>query len=794
MKTKRLFVTLICLVQTVLLSVSYSKDYYVKVDGSGSKDGSSWEDAMSGEQFTSICGSVPDSTTFFLAEGEYEPMKVYGYSGFYLNSDIRVIGGYPADAKTGAKREKGKYSTIDASGLGVKSYLFRRLNYNDTLNIYLEGLAMKNVMNAIEGDPGSEIIVEDCLFDNAPLVFNKSSHVEINNSTIQNITAESEIPYSIEADSVVGLYIRGTKFKEIEGNVFKPTSVVDNLTMENVGVDAEIIQIGSVGSVSFDKVVSSAGMFCDKLQNNLSINESSLPRVSMKAGKLVKIINSTIEGEGIHIESDSAIVENSKISNKETTPCLYTRQSNVKVKKSVLSGGSFGVFYFNGSVDIEDSYIYSNTRAGIVADENTVNASSYKPLILKNNYIGLNENGEVAGNGIGVSVFANKFIATGNIISGNESNGIEFYDVNEVVIENNYIGTDRNYRDLGNGGCGIDLNKSIGGGTGSVKLSPSSFEKANVIGFNGGDGVIVSTSTQSDESYISHNYIGVAPDGTKIPNKGYGVRIVEGYNSNLPATLVENQLGYNEEGDVSEGFPFKISKNIFLGNKSKAIDKTYAAFHSNFNPVIKNVSVDGDNYIVQGVTAEHAIVDVELFGTNSAPQSALVYLGTVKLSTSDWGDFTFTVPVKQMSKDSLTCFVATVWSESYRFTTELSAPYCLQEAITEDVEDVSHDLFATPNTNNIVELSASPNPAKAGEECTISITLRSPQNVYCDVYDLNGDASKNSILFQDTESGGTWETSEANHTCRFNAIFKETAIVRVHTATEASCIVVLVKP
>ncbi len=660
--------------------------YYVKVDGTG--DGSSWEDAMSGEQFTSICGSVPDSTTFFLAEGDYEPMKVYGYSGFYLNSDIRIIGGYPADAKTGAKREKGKYSTIDASGLGVKSYLFRRLNYNDTLNIYLEGLAMKNVMNAIEGDPGSEIIVEDCLFDNAPLVFNKSSHVEINNSTIQNITEESEVPYSIEADSVVGLYIRGTKFKEIEGNVFKPTTVVDNLTMENDGVDAKVIQIGSVGSGSFDKVVASAGMFCEKLLNNLSINESSFPRVSVKAGKLVKITNSTIEGEGIYIESDSTSVENSKITNKGASPCIYTIQSNVTIKSSVLSGGSYGVYYRDGSVNVEDSYIYSCAQDGIASDLPTYNASSFKPLILKNNYIGLNEKGEVAGNKIGVSVSANKFIAIGNIISGNESDGIVFRDVNEVVIECNYIGTDRNYRNLGNGGCGIDLHKIIGNGMGSAKLSPSSFDKANVIGFNGGDGVIVSTSTQRDESYISHNYIGVAPDGTKIPNKGYGVRIVEGYNSNLPATLVENQLGYNEAGDVSEGFPFKISKNIFHGNASKAIDKTYATFYNNFDPVIKSVSVDGDNYIVQGVTAEHAIVDVELYGTNSTPQSAMVYLGKVSLSTSDLGNFSFTVPMEKMSKDSLTCFVATVWSESYRFTTELSAPYCLCGSTPEIVEEV----------------------------------------------------------------------------------------------------------
>lgn len=661
-------------------------NYYVKEKGTG--DGSSWENAMSARQFTAICGSVPNGTTFHLAEGNYEPMKVYGYSGFYLNSDIKIIGGYPADAKTGAIREKGKYSTIDASDLGAKSYLFRRMNYADTLNIQLEGLAMRNVMNAIEGDPGSVITVEDCMFDNAPLVFNKSSQVEISNSIIQNITEVSEFNSSIEADSVASLSIRDSKIQGINGNVFTWTSVVDSLTMENVEVNANSMLIASIGSGLFNKVTSNTSLHSDNLVKGLSISESSLPGLNLKGGNLIKIASSVIEGEGVNVNSDSVVVDNSKIINKGTEACLYTTDSRVFVNRSILSGGTYGVYYKGGSVDVENSYIYSNTEAGIEFGMGNANSTSNNHLSLKNNYIGLNEQGEVAGNKIGVFVSADKFVAIDNVISGNDSIGIEFRDVNEAVIENNFIGTDRNYRDLGNGDCGINLRMTKGQGTGSVKLSPSSFDKANVIGFNGGDGVIVSTSTQSDQSYISHNYIGVAPDGTKIPNKGYGVRIQGGYYSSLPAFMVENHLGYNKAGDVSEEYPFKISQNIFHGNDSKAIDRTYSAFNNSFDPVITSVKVDGDNYIVSGKTAEHAIVDIELFGTNSTPQSAMVYLGKISLNTSDLGDFSFTVPMEKMSKDSLTCFVATVWSESYRFTTELSAPYCLCGLTPEIVEEV----------------------------------------------------------------------------------------------------------
>ena len=782
MKTKRYIALLICLLQSVIFSISYSQVYYVKENGTG--DGSSWEDAMSGKQFTAICGSVPDGTTFHLAEGNYEPMRVYGYSGFYLNSDVKIIGGYPVNAKTGDKREKGKYSTIDASSLGVKSYLFRRSNDKDTLNIYLEGLVMLNVMNAIEGDPGSEIIVEDCLFDNAPLVFNQSSRVEIRNSTIQNITAESEVQSSIVADSVSSLYIMDTKFQAIEGNVFTWSSVVDSLTMENVGIEAVLMQMAGIGSGSFYKVVSSVGMRCDGLKIDLTISESTFPSVVVRGVKYFMITNSNIEGEGIDVASDSVVVDNIQISNKVATPCLRTTLSDLLVKRSAFSGGTYGIYHQGGNVDIEDSYIYSNTEAGIA----NTNLTSVSHIILKNNCIGLNQSGEVSGNKVGVSVCANEFVATENVISGNVSDGLVFKDVDEVVVENNYIGTDRKYRNLGNGGCGINLCKSISDQAGSVALSPSSFDNANVIGFNGGDGVIVSTSTQSDESYISHNFIGVAPDGTKIPNKGYGVRIKGGYNSNDPAYLIENHLGYNEAGDVSEGFPFKISQNIFHGNDSKSIDKTYATSFTNFDPIIKSVSIEGANYIVKGVTAEHAIVDVELFGTTAAPQSAVVYLGKASLSTSDLGDFTFTVPIEKMNKDSLTCFVATAWSESYQFTTELSVPYCLCDSTPENPSNVEnlYQYFAPLHTREILSLTAYPNPVKAGEECTVIASLSSMKDVYCDVYDLNG-----GLIMTKSAKSDLSDSSDLNYICKFRVPLSEASIVCIRTASEAVSFVVL---
>lgn len=95
------------------------------------------------------------------------------------------------------------------------------------------------------------------------------------------------------------------------------------------------------------------------------------------------------------------------------------------------------------------------------------------------------------------------------------------------------------------------------------------------------------------------------------------------------------------------------------------------------------------------------------------------------------------------------------------------------------------------NSKDILELVASPNPAKPGEECEIIVTLKSKKDVNCDVYGLNGGASDVSCqpVKADTYA---WEVSESNYICRFKVSLKETSVVRVRTATDAASVVVLV--
>ncbi len=650
--------------------------YYVKEKSSGDSTGSSWENAMSREQFTSICGSVPDGTTFFLAEGNYEPRRIYGYSGFYLSSDIRIIGGYPADAKTGAKRTEKTYSTIDASDMGVKSYLFRRMNNGDTLNIYLEGLKMMNVMNAIEATDGSKIEVFDCVFDNAPIVLSKVDSFSISNSEITNISEDSESPFPISIDSAGVISFRHIQFTDIADGLFKPTPYIDKLIMEDVTLNkvGGMLYRGKLGEANLSDVeAANASIRVEDISSKLNIEDSKLSHIELVIGNSFVLKNSTILGSGVDLASvKKATIENTTIDNQGKGTCLSSLTTDVTISGSTLKNGTVGYSYKLGSHTIKNCYIIGNTSDGInsSADYHTHSQS----LELIGNYIGVGPSGKIDANGNGVYVNASAFVAKDNIISGNTDYGVKIGPNETSIIERNYIGTDEFHRDLGNGGCGIDLHgmSTMGG----ISMAPESIEDANVIGFNGGDGVIISPGNSALSAKISNNYIGVSRKGDPIPNRGYGISIVSG-SFNYPVSIINNHIGYNEKGDVSEEIGSCISQNVFWGNKNgKAIENNtgYKTLEDNI-PVIKEVGKVGDSVYVEVQVKDHFDADVELYETGLDPQSAKKLLAKSFVNYDEGGSVTFAVPVSNLEGGLYNYFVATAYYTGNKFTTELSSPY-----------------------------------------------------------------------------------------------------------------------
>ena len=85
---------------------TFLKEYYVKENGKG--DGSDWDHAMGVETFDFMLRNVPDGTKFYIAEGEYQPVRdaqgnVYKsdirYHRFYTEKLVSLYGGFPSTAK-----------------------------------------------------------------------------------------------------------------------------------------------------------------------------------------------------------------------------------------------------------------------------------------------------------------------------------------------------------------------------------------------------------------------------------------------------------------------------------------------------------------------------------------------------------------------------------------------------------------------------------------------------------------------------------------------------------------------
>lgn len=158
------------------------KEYYVRVDGEG--NGSGWDKslAMNGEDFATYLPLVPDGTTFHVAAGTYKPKYDFNllipsstYSLSYaVNSNVTIVGGYPANATDGAVSDPKKYHTIfDGDILG-----------NDEVDETLDADGFPLLTNAYSGDNVNNMFISlaerDLKFEIDGVVIKNTSENVIN--------------------------------------------------------------------------------------------------------------------------------------------------------------------------------------------------------------------------------------------------------------------------------------------------------------------------------------------------------------------------------------------------------------------------------------------------------------------------------------------------------------------------------------------------------------------------------------------------------------------------------------
>jgi hypothetical protein len=147
-----------------------------------------------------------------------------------------------------------------------------------------------------------------------------------------------------------------------------------------------------------------------------------------------------------------------------------------------------------------------------------------------------------SGNRIGVEPDGGTAADEGNLISGNDWAGVAIYEANGNIVAGNKIGTDAaGVAPLGNAGPGVDIyfdsSHNTVGGAGA--------NDGNVIAYNGGVGVFVSTRS-SDNPILKNRIFGNSSAAVQLDNDGN-----DGQNSPIIVRTVNGDL----EGSLDDSAP-----------------------------------------------------------------------------------------------------------------------------------------------------------------------------------------------------------------------------------------------
>ncbi len=226
-------------------SIPINTHYYVKVDGAGDGDGSSWEDAMSAKDFFARFNASLNNDTFYLAEGVYRT-KLFNsnLTGVSRTKHVCLIGGFRKDIlEEDEAPDPNTYHTVfsedymndDKVVLGVLDISFENRSDNGnsifTLNPSTE--SGTSVFSGIEfegtgsstgaiklktpgvSDPG-KMIFRNCTFSNQDVCFGIDSGlygVEIDNCRFTNIK---------KIGTIFNILVKNSSFNHIEYGMLIP--------------------------------------------------------------------------------------------------------------------------------------------------------------------------------------------------------------------------------------------------------------------------------------------------------------------------------------------------------------------------------------------------------------------------------------------------------------------------------------------------------------------------------------------------------------------------------------------
>lgn len=348
-------------------SASFATDYYVSVDGSGEKNGSSWENAIAfTEMYSNINTKYKNGDVFYFQGGTYVPAKVptvsNGYSFIGASTGTPTV--FSGDVNCDGVPNEGDASSLLFIQLATK-------NGDDSKLFVLKNITFTGAYvnqaktSALRVDNSGRVDVQNCIFDKNVSVYSKDNNYGgpaclLERSTVNFTDCKFINNESIGRGGAIKLtsdgatkgyttfnrcLVSGNKASSLGSAIFfnhgQELNIINSIVAENnSGTEGEIGAIFSIGAEN-------------------------------KYARQITIINSTIAGNmgGAQVlgRKNAAIrIANSIIVGDGTTPAISLQEK----PKLVLSAG----YNIIGMYQVDEASTTAWKTSDFVSDNNTLSS------------------------------------------------------------------------------------------------------------------------------------------------------------------------------------------------------------------------------------------------------------------------------------------------------------------------------------------------------------------------------------------------------------------------------------
>lgn len=361
--------------------------------------------------------------------------------------------------------------------------------------------------------------------------------------------------------------------------------------------------------------------------------------------------------------------------------------------------------------DVERNIISGNRFQGVAIDGSSDGASKTEKNVVAGNFIGTDRTGTKAvanetgvlllrgtmSNIIGTQATSRPDSAAGNVISGNQFNGVLIRYTGTVGnrVSGNLIGLSADgMHPLGNKHAGV----TIAEGPVSNFVGGATAKEANTIGANENHGVWIVDG--SHNNFVDGNFIGFAIDHSTAMGNGVSGLTIQNSSQNQIGTTVANTIAHNVQAGIAvtsnSSFLNNLSKNSIYGNAGIAIDLGNDGPTSNDTndvdigpnrlqnyPTLVSAATTGSKLQIAGSlnSRPDTAFRIEYFEVTGATNSfdSMNYLGSSNVTTDRLGNVNWIAELSA-SVDGTKSIVATATS-TVSGTSEFSGAVEVQNAL-----------------------------------------------------------------------------------------------------------------